>query len=53
MKVTYIGHSGFLVETEIVNLLFDYSEGEVPEVNKEMPLLVFVSHNHHDHYIPA
>lgn len=53
MKVTYIGHSGFLVETKMVNLLFDYSEGEVPEVNKEIPLLVFVSHNHHDHYNPA
>ena len=53
MKVTYIGHSGFLVETGIANLLFDYSEGEIPEVNGNMPFIVFVSHAHGDHYNPA
>jgi len=53
MKVTYIGHSGFLVETEIANLLFDYSEGMIPEVDSEKPMVVFVSHAHGDHYNPA
>lgn len=52
MKVTYIGHSGFLVETDIANLLFDYSKGEIPAVDNELPLLVFVSHVHQDHYNP-
>jgi len=52
MKVTYIGHSGFLVETEIANLLFDYSKGVLPEMDKKLPLVVFVSHVHSDHYNP-
>ena len=52
MKVTYIGHSGFLVETAIANLLFDYSKGEIPEVDPELPFIVFVSHVHADHYNP-
>ncbi len=52
MKVTYIGHSGFLVETAIANLLFDYSKGEIPSVNAELPFIVFVSHVHADHYNP-
>ena len=53
MKVTYIGHSGFLVETETVNLLFDYSEGDLPQVDTEMPFLVLVSHTHKDHFNPT
>ena len=53
MKVTYIGHSGFLVETGAVNILFDYSEGDLPQVNTEVPFLVLVSHAHKDHYNPA
>lgn len=53
MKVTYIGHSGFLVETDIANLLFDYSVGELPKMKETLPLVVFVSHAHHDHYNPA
>ena len=52
MKVTYIGHSGFLLETEEINFLFDYYEGEIPILEKEKPLVVFVSHSHHDHYNP-
>lgn len=52
MKVTYIGHSGFLVETDIANLLFDYSKGQIPDVNNELPFIVFVSHKHGDHYNP-
>lgn len=52
MKVTYIGHSGFLVETETVNLLFDYSDGEIPQANPEVPFVVLVSHAHKDHFNP-
>lgn len=52
MKVTYIGHSGFLVETDIANLLFDYSKGQIPDVNHDLPFIVFVSHKHGDHYNP-
>jgi len=53
MKVTYIGHSGFLVETQIANLLFDYYTGELPKVDERLPFVVFVTHVHHDHYNPA
>lgn len=52
MKVTYIGHSGFLIETGTVNLLFDYYKGTIPQMNQELPVLVFVSHKHGDHYNP-
>ncbi len=50
MKITYIGHSGFLVELEHTLLLFDYSEGEVPPLNLEKDLYVFSSHAHSDHF---
>ena len=68
MRVTYIGHSGFLVETEEVYLLFDciaadedeqesglleYSTGKLPQLNAEKELVVFVSHRHEDHYSHA
>lgn len=53
MKVTYIGHSGFLVETQIANLLFDYYTGELPKVDESLPFVVFVTHVHHDHYNPV
>ena len=52
MKVTYIGHSGFLLEMEEACFLFDYYEGEIPVFEKRKPLLVFVSHAHEDHYNP-
>lgn len=50
MIITYLGHSGFLVELEDVCFLFDYYKGEIPLIQKEKSLIVFVSHRHHDHY---
>ena len=50
MKVTYLGHSGFLLETDTVYLLFDYYTGALPEISADKPLVVFVSHSHADHY---
>lgn len=50
MKVTYIHHSAFLVELINVCLLFDYTEGALPPIPEEKPLLVFASHRHGDHY---
>lgn len=49
--VTYIEHSGFLVETEEYALLFDYYKGCIPKSDK--PLFIFSSHRHHDHFVPA
>lgn len=53
IQVTYIGHSGFLLETDSACFLFDYYQGEIPQMDREKPLLVFVSHGHADHYNPA
>ena len=53
MKVTFICHSCFLVETAECYYLFDYYKGELPSLDTEKPLLVFVSHSHQDHYNPA
>lgn len=50
MKVTYLAHSGFLVEMKNACFLFDYYTGAIPELPKEKPLVVFVSHSHSDHY---
>ena len=50
MKVTYLGHSGFLLETDAAYFMFDYYIGKIPELNKEKPLLIFSSHRHPDHY---
>lgn len=52
IKVTFIGHSGFLAELSGVSLLFDYYIGELPEIPAEKPLYVFASHSHSDHYNP-
>ena len=52
MRITYIGHSGFLVELKQSVLLFDYYQGEIPEIPKEKNLYVFASHRHGDHFNP-
>lgn len=50
MRVTYIEHSGFLLEAENATFLFDYYKGAIPQIDPQKPLLVFVSHKHGDHY---
>lgn len=50
MKVTYIKHSGYLVETEKSYFLFDYWQGDLPRLNYDKTLYVFSSHAHHDHF---
>lgn len=56
MNVTYLHHSGFLVETETKVLLFDYyTEGGRkmyfdPTAYPDKTVFVFVSHAHEDHY---
>ena len=52
MKVTYLNHSGFLLETAETYFLFDYYKGEIPQMNPEKDIIVFVSHKHADHYNP-
>lgn len=50
MKITYIFHSGFLVETEKSYYVFDYYKGSLPHLDTSRPVVVFSSHNHGDHY---
>lgn len=49
-KVTYIKHSGILIETRSSYLLFDYWEGEIPKLNSKKNLYVLSSHAHRDHF---
>lgn len=50
MKITYIYHSGFLVETKECYYLFDYYKGSLPSLDTNKQILVFASHSHRDHY---
>ncbi len=55
MKIDYLGHSGFFVETDSVLLLFDYYDGDLSFIKQkphDKPLFVFVSHVHPDHFNP-
>lgn len=52
MKIRYIHHSGFLIETEGFYYLFDYEKGVLPEMDVEKPIFVLSSHSHADHYNP-
>lgn len=62
MKITYIHHSAFCVEIDGKALVFDYCrgdsvpdciyQGKMPELPKEMPIYVFSSHSHQDHFDP-
>ena len=53
MKVTYIHHSCFLVETDRYYYLFDYENGQLPKMNASKPIFVLSSHGHGDHYNPT
>ena len=52
MRATYIDHSGYFIEGEEHCLLFDYYQGELPEIAPGKQLFVFASHHHPDHYVP-
>lgn len=51
MNITFIDHSGFLVELEKHVLLFDYYKGEIPDIPGKS-WIVFASHFHQDHFNP-
>lgn len=52
MRAVFLDHSGFLVELPSVTLLFDWWKGELPALRPGVPLLVFASHRHEDHFAP-
>lgn len=51
LKIQYLDHSGFSVETANKLLVFDYYRGTVDLGNK--PVYIFSSHSHPDHYNPV
>ena len=53
VKITYIKHSSFLVETDHAVMLFDYYRGKLPELPEGKPVYIFASHAHGDHFSPA
>ena len=50
MKITYLAHSGFLVETGKHCLVFDYVQGDLEKALDGRKAVFFVSHSHGDHY---
>lgn len=53
MKVTYLNHSGFLLEWECCYWIFDYYQGKIPRLDASKTIFVFCSHSHGDHFNPA
>ena len=43
MKVTFIDHSGYLVELEKTVLLFDYEKGTIPEISGKKMVCVCIA----------
>jgi L-ascorbate metabolism protein UlaG (beta-lactamase superfamily) len=52
MEITYIGHSGFLIQWETCYWLFDYYKGVIPKLDSNKKIFVFASHKHADHFNP-
>lgn len=63
MKITYLFHSGFMVELEKTLLIFDYFKDnckknkykdcgqlKTEDLPKDKNIYIFVSHGHYDHY---
>jgi L-ascorbate metabolism protein UlaG (beta-lactamase superfamily) len=50
MKIEYIFHSGFTVETDNYFLVFDYYKGKI-NLREDKRTVVFSSHNHGDHLV--
>lgn len=50
VEVTYLYHSGFVVELSEHVLVFDYYKGELPKIPSGKKLLLFASHKHPDHF---
>ena len=51
MKVTFIEHSGFMVESRNYIYLFDYIGGNIDKaIKSDKKIYVMVSHVHDDHF---
>jgi hypothetical protein len=52
IKCWYGGQSGFIIETQEETFVFDWYRSSMPQLNKEKPVYIFISHLHLDHYNP-
>ncbi len=52
MKVTYLYHSGYLVETTNYNFIFDCINPNELKLDEEKANLIFITHHHADHFVP-
>jgi L-ascorbate metabolism protein UlaG (beta-lactamase superfamily) len=52
MKIQFVKHSCFVVTLSSAILIFDYAQGELPEFDGNLPVYVFASHAHGDHFNP-
>lgn len=50
MRITYLNHSGYVVEEKDIVLIFDYYKGYLPPITEEKKIYVFASHVHYDHF---
>ena len=55
IRVTYLDHSGFVIETVLHTLVFDYyrDPAQALQLHPGKTLYVFASHAHGDHFNPA
>lgn len=62
VEIKYLYHSGFAVKTDTAVMVFDYwkypamdkADANIPDfLNTDLPVYVFISHNHKDHYNPV
>jgi L-ascorbate metabolism protein UlaG (beta-lactamase superfamily) len=50
INITYLEHSGFLLEWDTCYFLFDYYKGQIPSLDNKKMLVIYVSHGHKDHF---
>jgi L-ascorbate metabolism protein UlaG (beta-lactamase superfamily) len=52
VKVEYLSHSGYVVETDKIILIFDYVNGNLPSkyLKSDKQCCFFITHHHSDHY---
>ena len=49
---TYLGHSSFVLFYPQATMVFDWYKGKLPSLPKDLPLYIFISHIHEDHFNP-
>lgn len=53
IKCWHSNQSGFMIETPSATLIFDWYRSQLPNIRKDKPLHIFISHIHEDHFNSA